>query len=140
MTRALAVLLVATLCAAMFGVDGSVWAAQDAATREAARRKAVFDSVSKIQVGSFVRVQEMNGRRIQGVLAGKMPDSIDVAVYVSRPFLPPRRVGTETIPLEEIRSIKKPLTAGQAAAITAGVVLGACAVANVVARHESKTQ
>jgi hypothetical protein len=134
MTRAIAVIVVAGLCAAMFGVDESAWAAQDDAARQAARQQqAISTRVSKIDVGSVVKVERNDGRKIEGVLTAKTPDSITLNVYQRRPFRRPRLVSTDTISLGEIREIKKPLTRTQITLITTGIAVGSCAAIVLVA-------
>jgi hypothetical protein len=134
MTRAIAVIVVAGLCAAMFGVDESAWAAQDDAARQAARQQqAISTRVDKIGVGSVVKVERNDGRKIEGVLTAKLPDSITVDVYQRRAFRRPRLVSTDTISLGDIREIKKPLTRTQIALITTGVAVGSCTAIVLVA-------
>jgi hypothetical protein len=133
MTRAIAVIVVAALCAALFGVDGSMRAAQDDAAREAAHQQAISTRVFKIGVGSVVKVERKDGKKIEGVLTAKTPDSITVDVYQRRAFRRPRLVGTDTISLGDIKELKKPLTRTQVALITTGVVVGSCAAIALVA-------
>jgi hypothetical protein len=133
MTRAIAVIVVAALCAALFGVDQSARAAQDDAAREAARQRAISTRVDKIGVGSVVKVERNDGRKIEGVLTAKLPDSITVDVYQRRAFRRPRLVSTDTISLGDIREIKKPLTHTQIALITTGVAVGSCTAIVLVA-------
>lgn len=127
MTRVIAILVVAALCATIFGVDEPTWAAQDDAARQAAERRAIVERISKIKVLSVVKIENKDGRKIEGMLTDKAPDSITVNVYQRRRFRRLRRVGMETIPIDDIKSIKKPLTAAQTALITAGVIAGTCA-------------
>src|SRR4029450_6587033 len=133
MTRAIAVIVVAALCAALFGVDGSMRAAQEDAAREAAHQQAISTRVFKIGVGSVVKVERKDGRKIEGVLTAKTPDSITVDVYQRRAFRRPRLVGTDTISLGGIKELKKPLSRTQVARITSGVVAGSCAAIAIVA-------
>jgi len=127
MTRAIAVIVVAALCAALLGVDESVLAAQDDAARAAARQQAISTRVDKIAVGSVVKVERSDGRKLEGMLTAKTADSITVDVYQRRAFRRLLHAGIETIPLDDITNIKKPLTGKQIAAITAGVLAGTCA-------------
>lgn len=127
----MAVIVVAALCAALVGVDESLWAAQDDAARAAARQQAVAARVSKIGVGSVVKIERNDGRKIEGVLTAKTPDSITVDIYDRRAFRRPRLVSTDTISLDDVKDIKKPLSRAQVALITTGVVVGTCAAVAV---------
>ena len=133
MTRAIAVIVVAALCAALLGVDESLLAAQDDAARAAARQQAISTRVGRIAVGSVVKVERSDGRKLEGMLTAKTADSITVDVYQRRAFRRLLHVGTETIPLDDIKNIRKPLTGKQTAAITAGVLAGTCAGLLVIA-------
>jgi hypothetical protein len=133
MTRAIAVIVVAALCAALFGVDESARAAQDDAAREAARQRAISTRVSNIGVGSVVKIERNDGRKIEGVLTAKTPDSITLDVYQRRPFRRPRLVSTDTISLGDIKEIKKPLSRTQVALIATGIAVGSCAAIVLVA-------
>src|SRR4030095_12458299 len=133
MTRAIAVIVVAALCAALFGVCGSMRAAQDDAARDAAHQQAISTRVFKIGVGSVVKVERKDGRKIEGGLTAKTPDSITVDVYQRRAFRRPRLVSTDTISLGDIREIKKPLTRTQITLITTGIAVGSCAAIVLVA-------
>lgn len=133
MTRAIAVIVVAVVCAALVGVDESLWAAQDDAARQAARQQAISTRVSKIGVGSVVKIERNDGRKIEGVLTAKTPDSITVDIYERRAFRRPRLVSTDTISLDDVKEIKKPLTRAQVALITTGVVVGSCAALVLIA-------
>jgi hypothetical protein len=128
MTRAIAVILVAVLCAALVGVDVSLSAAQD----DAARQQAISTRVSKIDVGSVVKIERTDGRKIEGVLTAKTTDSITVDIYQRRAFRSPRLVRTDTISLDDVKDIKKPLSRAQVALITTGVVVGSCAALGLI--------
>jgi hypothetical protein len=80
-----------------------------------------------------VKIERNDGRKIEGVLTAKTPDSITVDVYQRRAFRRPRLVSTDTISLGDIREIKKPLTRTQIALITTGVAVGSCAAIVLVA-------
>jgi hypothetical protein len=131
MIRVMAVLVVAALCASLFGVDEPSWAAQDNAAREAARQQGVAARVDKIRVRSVVKIETVDGRKIEGLLTAKTADSVTVDVYQRRAFRRLRRLGNEMIRFETIKTIKKPLTAAQTALITAAVVGGACALIGI---------
>lgn len=140
MSRAIAVIVVAVLCAALVGVDESLWAAQDDAARQAARQQDISTRVSKIGVGSVVKIERNDGRKIEGVLKAKTPDSITIDIYQRRAFRSPRLVSTDTISLDDVREIKKPLTRAQAALITTGVVVGSCAALALIASSSLGSQ
>ena len=128
MTRVIAVIVVAVLCAAVAGVDVSVSAAQDDAARQAARQQAISTRVGKIDVGSAVKIERKDGRKIEGVLKAKTPDSVTIDIYQRRAFRRPRLVSTDTVSLDDIKEIKTPLSRAQVALISTGVVVGTCAV------------
>lgn len=130
MTRAMTVILVAALCAALLGVDESLSAAQDDA---AGRQRAISTRVSEIAIGSVVKVELNDGRKVEGVLAAKTPDSITVDIYQRPLFRRPRLVSTDTIQLGDVKEIKKPLTGTQKALIVTGIVVGSCAALAAIA-------
>ena len=132
MTRAIAVILVAVLCAALVGVDVSLSAAQDDAARRAARQQAISTRVSKIDVGSVVKIERTDGRKIEGVLTAKTPDSITIDIYQRRAFRSRRLIRTDTISLDDVKEIKKPLSGAQVALITTGVIVGSCAALGLI--------
>lgn len=125
MIRAVAVIVVAALCAALFGVDGTVLAAQN----DVSRQRVIAERVSKMKVGDIVKGERADGTKFEGRLVAKTPDSVTVDMYRRRAFRRPERIGTETLALADVREIKKPLSGTQRALIVAGVAVGACAVA-----------
>ena len=133
MSRALAVIAIAALCAALFGIDESTWAAQDDAALEAARRQFIATRVAKISVGSTVKIERIDGSKIEGVLTAKTQDTVTVDVYQRRSFRSPRRISTDTIQFGDMKDVKKPLTRTQVALITTGVVVGTCTALALVA-------
>jgi len=136
MTRAIAVIVVAVLCAAVAGVDVSLSAAQD----DAARQQAISDRVRKINVGSVVKLERKDGRKIEGVLKAKTLDSVTIDVYQRPAFRRPRLVSTDTVSFDEIKEIKTPLNSAQVALISTGVVLGTCAVLVAVVSSSRASQ
>ena len=129
MIRAVAVMVVAALCAALFGVDGTVLAAQN----DASRQRVIAERVSKMKVGDIVKGERADGTKFEGRLVAKTADSVIVDVYRRRAFRRVQRIGTETLALADVREIKKPLSGTQQALIVAGVAVGACAVAATLA-------
>ena len=129
MIRAGAVMVVAILWAALFGVDGTVVAAQN----DASRQRVIVERVSKMNVGDIVKGERADGTKFEGRLVAKTPDSVTVDVYRRRAFRRLERIGIETLALADVREIKKPLSGTQRALIVAGVAVGACAVAGTVA-------
>ena len=125
MIRAIAVVVVAALCAALFGVDGTVQAAQN----DASRQRVIAERVAKMKVGDIVKGERADGTKFEGRLVAKTPDSVTVDMYRRRAFRRVQRIGTETLALADVRDIKKPLSGTQQALIVAGVAVGACAVA-----------
>lgn len=139
MIRSIAVLLVAVLCALLFGVDGQIQAQQP----DAARRK-LEARVARLKVGDMVTVRLLDGTKVEGLLAGHTPDSVDVDVYRRRTFRRPSHLGIQTFALGDIRDIKTPLTTAQRALLATAIVAGTCAIAGAVVsqalgaeRHES---
>jgi len=125
MIRAIAVIVIAAMCAVGFGLDRPVQAAQN----DAARQRAIAERLTKMKVGDIVKGQRADGTKFEGRLVAKTPESVTVDVYRRRAFRGPQRMGTETIAFTDLRDIKKPLSRAQQALIVAGVAVGACAVA-----------
>ena len=135
MIRVVAVVVIATVCAALFGVDGTVLAQQTNA-----RQRIIEERVSKMKVGDIVKGERADGTKFEGVLVAKMTDSVTVDVYRRRAFRRLQRMGTETMTLVNLRDIKKPLSGAQKAAITAGIVVGGCLVAASIAASSLESQ
>ena len=135
MIRVVAVVVIATVCAALFGVDGTVLAQQTNA-----RQRIIEERVSKMQVGDIVKGERADGTKFEGMLVAKMADSVTVDLYRRRAFRRLQRMGTETITLVNLRDIKKPLSGAQKAAITAGIVVGGCLVAASIAASNLESQ
>lgn len=133
MRRTFAVVLIAALCAALFGVDRPSAAAQGATPPPLSARQAIETRLASIKVNSPVKVRRLDGTTVQGLLAEKRADDISVDVYRRRAFRGIQFVRRDTIPLSEIKDIRKELSdrqrAALAAAISAGVLLGTCAIA-----------
>ena len=136
MIRVIAVMVIAAVCAALFGVDGAVLAQQN----DASRQRVIAERVSKMKVGDIVKGQRADGTKFEGRLVAKTADSVTVDVYRRRAFRRVQRMGTETLMLTELRDMKKPLTGAQQALIAAGIAVGACAVVGsmVAANVDSK--
>jgi len=133
MKRTVAVVLVAVLTAVLFGVDRPMWAAQNSTPPPTSPRLLVEKQLAGIKVNSPVKVRRLDGTFVQGLLAEKRPDDISVDVYRKRPFRRIQLVRRDTILLSEIKDVRKLLTEKQraalAAGVTAGVLLGTCAIA-----------
>ena len=125
MIRAIAVVLAAGLCAVLFGVDGAARTAQD----PPARQQAIAMRVAKLKIGDIVRIERVDGTKLEGVLADKMADRITVDIYRRRAFRRPQRVGSESISFGDVKDITRPLTRTQKTLIISGVAVGACAIA-----------
>ena len=125
MIRAIAVVVVAAICAALFGVEGTVLAQQNTASR----LRIIEERVSRMKIGDIVKGERTDGTKFEGRLVAKTADSVTVDVYRRRAFRRLQRIGTETLMLTELRDLKKPLSGAQQALIVAGVAVGACAVA-----------
>jgi hypothetical protein len=129
MIRAIAVIVIAAVCMALFGVDGAVLAQQN----DPSRQRIIEERVSKMKVGDIVKGERADGTKFDGRLVAKTADSVTVDVYRRRAFRRLQRIGTETLVLTELRDIKKPLSGAQQALIVAGIAVGACAVAASIA-------
>jgi hypothetical protein len=127
--RAVAVIVIAAVCAAMFGVDGVALAAQDPASRQ----QVIAARVAKLKIGDIVRVERADGTKVEGVLADKMADGITVDIYLRRTFRRPQRVGSESVPFADMKEIKRPLSRTEKTLIISGVAVGACAIAGAAA-------
>ncbi len=125
MNRVTAVVVIAALCAALFGVDQSD-AAQDTTSRQR-----IVSRVANLKVGDIVKLERTDGTKIEGILIGKTGDSVTVDVYRQRAFRNPQLIGTETIALDDLKDIGKPLSGARIALITASVLVGTCAIAAV---------
>jgi hypothetical protein len=136
MIRVVAVIVIATVCAALFGVDATVLAQQT----NASRQRIIEQRVSKMKVGDIVKGQRADGTKFEGVLVAKMADSVTVDVYRRRAFRRRQRMGTETITLVNLRDIKKPLSDAQIMAITGGIVAGGCLIAASIAASNLESQ
>ena len=141
MKRPFAVVLIAALCGALFGVDRPSAAAQGATPPQATAQQAIETRLASIKVNSPVKVRRLDGTTVQGLLAEKRPDEIAVDVYRKRAFRRIQLVRRDTIRLSEIKDIRKLLSDRQRAAIeagvTAGILLGTCAIA--VANYHAST-
>ena len=131
MIRVAAVIVIAALCAVLFGVGGPVMAAQN----DASRQRVIAERISRMKVGDIVKGERADGTKFEGVLVAKTTDSVTVDAYRRRAFRRRQRLGTETIALVNLREIKKPLSGAQQAAIVAAVAVGACAVAASMAAN-----
>jgi hypothetical protein len=125
----MAVIVIAAVCAAMFGVDGVALAAQDPASRQ----QVIAARVAKMKIGDIVRVDRVDGTKLEGVLADKTADRITVDIYLRRAFRRPQRVGSESMSFADIQEIKRPLSRTEKTLIISGVAVGACAIAGAAA-------
>lgn len=125
MIRVIAVMIIAAVCAALYGVDDAVLAQQ----ADVSRLRIVEERVSKMKVGDIVRGERTDGTKFEGQLVAKTADSVTVDVYRRRAFRRLQRIGTETIMLTELRDMKKPMSGRQKALIVASIAVGACAIA-----------
>jgi hypothetical protein len=133
MTRTFAVVLIAAICAGLFGVDRPSAAAQTAVPPQATGRQAIEARLAGIKVNSPVKVRRLDGTTVEGLLAEKRADDISVDVYRRRAFRRIQLVRRDIIPLSEIKDVRKILSdrqrAALAAGVSAGILLGTCAVA-----------
>ena len=131
MIRAITVIIVAALCAALFGVDGATLAAQDTASQQ----QVIAARVGKLKIGDIVRIERVDGTKLEGVLADKMADRITIDLYRRRAFRRPQRVSSESILFTDMKNIKRPLTRTETTLIISGVAVGACAIAGAIAAN-----
>jgi hypothetical protein len=136
MIRAMAVIVIAAVCAALFGVDGAALAAQDPASRQ----QTIAARVAKLKIGDIVRVERVDGTKLEGVLADKMADRITVDIYRRRAFRRPQRVRNESVSFADMKDIKRPLTRTEKTLIISGVAVGACAIAGAAIAANLESQ
>ena len=100
MKRALIVVLIALLIAAVSGVnDGSLANGRDAAQAGDAHQQAIASRVSRIGVNRVVRIERTDGTTSNALLEDVMPDAITVTI------LEKQNRRRETIPFAQIRKI-----------------------------------
>jgi hypothetical protein len=136
MIRAMAVIVVAALCAALFGVDGAALAAQGTASQQ----QAIAARVARLKIGDIVRIEQVDGTKLEGVLADKMADRVTIDLYRRRAFRRPQRVGSASVLLADMKEIKRPLTRTETTLIISGVAVGACAIAGAIAANTEQQQ
>lgn len=127
MKRALVVILIAVMIAAVIGVnDSSLAREQQTPATEEAHRIAIASRVQNIEVNRVVRIEKIDGSKIDAVLQEATRDAIAVMVLDGTD----RR--RETIPLSQIQKISelrghKLRNVLIAAGIGFGVLVGTCA-------------
>ena len=124
MIRAMSVIVIAVMCAALFGVDRSVLAAQ----KDPTPQQKVASRVARLKVGDVVTGKRTDGKKFKGVVVSKTTDSITVDVYRPRTFRRDQRLGQETMTFDSLREIKKETT-WQDVAIGSALVVGVCTAA-----------
>jgi hypothetical protein len=91
-------------------VDRPSAAAQGATPPQATAQQAIKTRLASIKVNSPVKVRRVDGTTVEGLLAEKRADDISVDVYRKRAFRRMQLVRRDTIPLSEIKDIRKLLT------------------------------
>ncbi len=102
MKRALMVVLIAVLIAAVSGINNSSLAlARQAAPAGDAHQRQIASRVSAIGVNHVVRIERMDGSKSNALIEDVMPDSITVLLLAG----PDRQ--RETIPFAQIKKIEE---------------------------------
>ena len=100
MKRALIVVLIAVLIAAVSGInDASIALAQQAAPAGDTHQRQIASRVSAIGVNHVVRIERMDGSKSNALIEDVMPDSVTVLILAG----PDRQ--RETIPFAQIKKI-----------------------------------
>jgi hypothetical protein len=101
MKRALSVVLIALLTAAISGIHDTTWASQTPASQAEAHQKKIAAIVAAIPAGSPVRIDPVRGETFEAVLDGISADAIVVRLATGNGAV------TRTIPLDEIENLKQ---------------------------------
>jgi hypothetical protein len=136
MKRALAIVLIAVMTAAVSGINDQSWARERQSTQAPstdAHRDLIRSRALALPVDSPVEIEPFMGRKYKAILLGVQADAILIKV------LSANDVSTRVVSLDEIKNIRKTtLTRSQARlarniliglGITAAVLVGACAIA-----------
>jgi hypothetical protein len=131
MTRVVAVLLVAMLMAEVFGLNGVSLAREPQAAQGAStRRPEVVKRLGQIPLKSVVKIERIDGTKLNAFLEEVTPDAITVTV------LEKTNRTKETILIEDIRKIEEArghtlrnilLGVGIGFGVLVGVAIGSCA-------------
>jgi len=137
MRRILAVAVIGMLTTLLLGVDDISGAEQDSATQRAARRAQVASRIAKLRPGATVIIERYDLTKINAVIQDIGADSVTVLVQDPRRGGVVSAVTTQTIALDDIRSINEVSVAKMSrtsktlivAAVVAGVItlVGVCA-------------
>ena len=134
MTRVMMVVLMAALTAYVSGVDNTTWAAeglvQDTPQR-VAHRQALVEQLQTMRAGTPIEVERANGDKIKAVFQSVTADAITIILPGGGRGVP------QTIPLDEIRRIKK-LGGHVARNVLIGVGVAVAALVGVCAAAASK--
>lgn len=141
MRRALTVVVIAVLTAMISGVNDTTWALQkqDTQTRDA-HQKEIAARLAGIPIGSPIEVEPVRGPKFQALLEDVTADAITVRVAAANYAV------TRTIPVDEIKTVKrisrigssKARTVLKVAGITAAVLVGTCAAAVLISADTSQ--
>ena len=125
MNRVVAILILAVFTAAVSGVHEASPAARDEpAQPDDAQREKIARSLKELKIDGPVRIERRDGQKIDGRLLGFTPDTISVLLVKGKV------VGTQTIPIADVKKVSKPPhKVRRVVLITVGVLLGACAAA-----------
>ncbi len=99
MRRALSVVLIAVLIASVAGIDVPSWAREQTTQASDPHQREIASRAARIGVNRVVRIERMDGTRINAVLESILPDAIVVTI------LEQQNRRTETIPFADIDDI-----------------------------------
>jgi|ERR1044071_2893637 len=133
MKRALVVVVIAALTAAISGINDPSWASERQANQPSntdAHQELIRSRALALPVGSPVEIEPINGRKYKAVLAGVTADAVMVRM------LSGADVSIRAVPLDDIKNIKQTRLGRSigrkiaiGAGITAAVLVGACVIA-----------
>jgi hypothetical protein len=137
MTRVVTVVLLAGLTAFFSGVDNTSWAGQDVQDRDAQRREehrhALASQLQGMRVGTPIEIERTRGGKVKAVFQNVTTDEITVLLAAGGKGV------TQTIPLDEIKTIKK-IGGHTARNVLIGVGVGVAALVGVCAASARVTR
>ena len=101
MKRALTVVLIAVLTAAISGIHDTSWANQTLASQEEMHRRKIAAALATIPLGSPIEIDPVRGETFEAVLEDISPDTIVVRLATGNNAV------TRTILIDEIQSLKR---------------------------------
>jgi hypothetical protein len=130
MRRALAVVLLAALMAAISGLD-EMTVARAAQAKDEQHRRQIAERAGTIPIGATVEIQPARGKAFQARLEGVTPESLNVMIVTEDYSL------LQTVAFDDIRNLKqvknasttKKVLIGAGVAVGVAALIGACAAA-----------